>query len=450
MNRIERTVQNSGFFKPDTHVVVGFSGGADSTALLHCLAVRCKIPVVACHVNHMLRGRESECDEEAARSFCQTYGIPLEVRRIDVGKMAKEENAGVEETGRKVRYAFFEEVRRLHGAALIATAHTMSDQVETVLFRLARGSGMKGLCGIPARRGNVVRPLLSVTRVEVEAYCQEYNLPFVTDSSNADCRYARNQIRNVVLPALTQIEPQAERAIARASSILSEEENYLRECTEQAVREIRRADGYDAKRLRALPMAIRRRAAVLILQTEAGGADYAACEALLHLLDLPSGSITVQGGAVLSVRRDRLYRDSAKEFPPFCTPLLLRGETQVCGKILRAEIISRDVYAAYQKIYKNLLYLALDYDTIRGKLVLWQKQDGDRFAPAHRGGTRTLKKLFAEAGLSAAQKSAVPVLWDEERIVGVWGFGTDRENAVTPETKRILFIYEDKMGEDRK
>lgn len=197
-------------------------------------------------------------------------------------------------------------------------------------------------------------------------------------------------------------------------------------------------------------MAIRRRAAVFILETEAGGADYAACEALLHLLTLPSGSITVQGGAVLSVRRDRLYREAAKEIPPFCTPLLLRGETQVCGKILRAEIVSRDVYAAYQKIYKNLLYLALDYDTIRGKLILRQKQNGDRFAPAHRGGTRTLKKLFAEAGLSAAQKTAVPVLWDEERIVGVWGFGTDRKNAVAPETKRILFIYEDRMGEDRK
>lgn len=450
MNRIERTVQNSGFFKPDTHVVVGFSGGADSTALLHCLAVRCKIPVVACHVNHMLRGRESECDEEAARSFCQTYGIPLEVRRIDVGKMAKEEKAGVEETGRKVRYAFFEEVRRQYDAALIATAHTLSDQVETVLFRLARGSGMKGLCGIPARRGNVVRPLLSVTRVEVEAYCQEYNLPFVTDSSNADCRYARNQIRNVVLPALTQIEPQAERAIARASSILSEEEAYLSECTDRVMYEIKRPDGYDAERLRALPMAIRRRAAVLILQTEAGGADYAACEALLHLLDLPSGSITVQGKTVLSVRRDRLFKEQSPVFPLFCVLLSLNGSTEVCGKTLSTRVISLDMYATYQKIYKNLLYLALDYDTIRGKLILRQKQDGDQFAPVHRGGTRTLKKLFAEAGLSAAQKSAVPVLWDEERIVGVWGFGTDRKNAVTPETKRILFIYEDKMGEDRK
>lgn len=450
MNRIERTVQNSGLFEPDIHVVVGFSGGADSTALLHCLSVQCRLSVIACHVNHMLRGEESDRDEAAARSFCRMYGIPLEVRRIDVGKMAKEENAGVEETGRKVRYACFEEVRQQYGADLIATAHTLSDQAETVLFRLARGSGMKGLCGIPAKRGYVVRPLLSVSRAEVEAYCAEYGLSFITDSSNADCRYARNQIRNVVLPALTEIEPQAERAIARASSILSEEEAYLRECTEQAVSEIRRPDGYDAQKLRALPMAIRRRAAVFILETEAGGADYAACEALLHLLTLPSGSITVRGGTVLSVRRDRLYRDSAKKAPPFCMPLLLRGKTQVCGKILCAEIISRDVYAAYQKIYKNLLYLALDYDTIRGKLILRQKQDGDRFAPAHRGGTRTLKKLFAEAGLSAVQKAAVPVFWDEERIVGVWGFGTDRKNAVTPETGRILFIYEDKMGEDRK
>lgn len=450
MNRIERTVRDSGLFDPNTRVVVGFSGGADSTALLHCLSVQCKLPVIACHVNHMLRGDESDRDEAAARSFCRTYGIPLEVRRIDVGKTAKEEGAGLEETGRKVRYACFEEVRRQYDAALIVTAHTLSDQAETILFRLVRGSGMKGLCGIPAKRGYVVRPLLSISRMEIETYCEEYGLPFITDSSNADCRYARNQIRNVVLPALTEIDPQAERAIARASSILYEEEAYLRECTDQALVKIRRPDGYDAYILRELPMAIRRRAAVFILETEAGGADYAACEALLHLLTLPSGSITVRGGTVLSVRRDRLYRDPPEISPPFCLPLSLYDVTQVCGKNLCTKIVTADVYAVYQKIYKNLLYLALDYDTIRGKLILRQKQDGDRFAPAHRGGTRTLKKLFAEAGLSAAQKAAVPVFWDEERIVGVWGFGTDRKNMVTPETKRILFIYEDKMGEDRK
>lgn len=450
MNRIEQAVQNSGFFQADTRTVVGFSGGADSTALLHCLAVRCKVPVVACHVNHMLRGRESERDEEAARSFCQTYSIPFEVRRVDVGGVARNERTGVEETGRKVRYTCFEEVRRQYDAALIATAHTMSDQAETVLFRLARGSGMKGLCGIPARRGNVVRPLLSVTRVEVEAYCQEYNLPFVTDSSNADCRYARNQIRNAVLPALAVAEPQVERAIARMSSILSEEEAYLSECTDRVMYEIKRPDGYDAERLRALPLAIRRRAAVRILETEAGGADYTSCEALLHLLTMPSGSVTVPGKTVLSVRRDRLFKEQSPVFPPFCVLLSLNGSTEVCGKTLCTHVISLDMYATYQKIYKNLLYLALDYDTIRGKLILRQKQDGDQFAPVHRGGTRPLKKLFAEAGLTAAQKSAVPVFCNEERIVGVWGFGTDRQNAVTPETKRVLFIYEDKTGEDKK
>ena len=107
------------------------------------------------------------------------------------------------------------------------------------------------------------------------------------------------------------------------------------------------------------------------------------------------------------------------------------------------------MYATYQKIYKNLLYLALDYDTIKGKLVIRQKQDGDHFSPAHRKGTRTLKKLFAEAGLTAVQKSAVPVFCDEERIVAVWGFGTECNNAVTPKTRRILLIYEDKMGEDK-
>ena len=449
MNRVEQAVRKSGFFKAGSRVIVGFSGGADSTALLHCLAVRCGVSVIAYHVNHLLRGEESDRDEQAVRLFCRTYHIPLEIQRIDVAAVARREQCGLEEAGRMVRYRFFEKMRQTHQTDWIATAHTLSDQAETLLFRMARGTGGKGLCGIPSRRGYIVRPLLTVSRTDIESYCKQYALPFVTDSSNQDCRYARNQIRNAVLPALAKIEPQAERAIARLASILSEEDAYLSEHTEQAMAEIALDGGYSAQKLLSYPGAIQRRAAIEILQKECGHADYASCEALLHLANMYSGSISVTGSTILSIRRGKIFREEQAVFPPFAVPLSVNKPVNICGMHLCSQIIPQDMYATYQKIYKNLLYLALDYDTIKGKLVIRQKQDGDRFSPAHRKGTRTLKKLFAEAGLTAVQKSAVPVFCDEERIVAVWGFGTECNNAITPKTRRILLIYEDKMGEDK-
>ena len=435
MNRVEQAVRKSGFFKAGSRVIVGFSGGADSTALLHCLAVRCGVSVIACHVNHLLRGEESDRDEQAVRLFCRTYHIPLEIQRIDVAAVARREQCGLEEAGRMVRYRFFEKMRQTHQTDWIATAHTLSDQAETLLFRMARGY--------------IVRPLLTVSRTDIESYCKQYALPFVTDSSNQDCRYARNQIRNAVLPALAKIEPQAERAIARLASILSEEDAYLSEHTEQAMAEIALDGGYSAQKLLSYPAAIQRRAAIQILQKECGHADYASCEALLHLANMYSGSISVTGSTILSIRRGKIFREEQAVFPPFAVPLSVNKPVNICGMHLCSQIIPQDMYATYQKIYKNLLYLALDYDTIKGKLVIRQKQDGDRFSPAHRKGTRTLKKLFAEAGLTAVQKSAVPVFCDEERIVAVWGFGTECNNAITPKTRRILLIYEDKMGEDK-
>lgn len=449
MNRTERAVRTCGLFEPGDKIVVGFSGGADSTALLHCLAVKCGVQTVACHINHMLRGAESDRDEEAARRFCAVYGIPFVCERADIRALAKAKGIGEEEAGRRFRYDCFERVRLQYGAQHIATAHTLSDQAETVLFRLARGSGMKGLCGIPLRRGAVIRPILGVTRDDVESYCAENGLSFVTDSSNADCRYARNRIRREVLPSLMEAEPGTQRAIARTAAILSEEEAYLAACTEQAMTELIREDGYDAEKMRVLPTALRRRAAVSILEREAGGADFAAAEALLHLLTLSSGSVTVQGGTVLSIRRNRLFREDRPVLEPFAVPLCAQGITEAGGETLVCTLIDPQTYLYYQKIYKNFLYLAVDYDTIKGKLTVRQRADGDRFAPAHRGHTRPLKKLFSEAGLSAAEKSSVLVFADDEQIVGVWGFGADRANAVTPKTKRILLIRQDRMGEDR-
>ena len=439
MSRIKTAIRKSGLIGEGETVVVGFSGGADSMALLHALHTL-GIAVIACHVNHNLRGEESRRDEEAARAFCETLGVPVAVLQADVRKAAAERGCGEEEAGREIRYAFFEEIREKYGADKIATAHTMSDQAETVLYRLVRGSGMKGLRGIPSQRGCIIRPLLTVSRGEIEAYCRENGLAFVQDSSNTDVSYDRNRIRRETLPSLEAIRPNAAETIARTASVLAQEDDWLEEQAESMVACVVCADGYDAAKLRELHPAMQRRIACRILKKECGEADFASCEALLHLLTLSSGRITVHGDTVLCIRRDRLFAERETPLPPFCEPLLIGKNTEAGGICLKAEIIEANVYALSEKVYKKLLYPAFDYDTIKGRIFVRQKKDGDRIAFSHRSGTKSLKKWFSEAGLTAREKSEVLVFEDTGRVIGVLGFGVSRENAVTPETKRILLI----------
>lgn len=180
ISKVLETIRKYELLKEGDRVVAGISGGADSVALLHCLAKglpQYRLKLVACHVNHRLRGAESDRDEAFVRSLCSQYEIPCHVLSEDVAALAKERGTGIEECGRELRYRFFRETAAGYGEGTkIATAHTLSDQAETVLFRLARGTGLRGLCGIPPMRGAVVRPLLDVTRKEVERYCAENGL----------------------------------------------------------------------------------------------------------------------------------------------------------------------------------------------------------------------------------------------------------------------------------
>ena len=177
-NQIERAVREYNMFSSGQKVVVGLSGGADSVALTHFLHFGMGIDTMACHLNHCLRGEESERDLNFVRRLCEEWEIPLFWKAEDIKNKAAVEKLSLEVAGRQERYRFFEEIRCREGAHKIATAHTLSDSVETMLFSLARGTAHKGLCGIPPVRGVVVRPLIYCTREEVESYCQDNGLSF--------------------------------------------------------------------------------------------------------------------------------------------------------------------------------------------------------------------------------------------------------------------------------
>ena len=203
-------------FTQGDRIAVGVSGGADSVALLRFLAQvsgQFGWRLTVCHVHHGLRGTEADRDEQFVRELAGQLGLPYAVRHIDAAALALENHLSVEEAGRDARYAFFAETAGEGGR--IATAHTLDDTIETVLMNLIRGTGLHGLCGIPRIRGNIVRPLLDVTRAEVEEYLALLGQPYCTDSTNLSDDYTRNRVRHDILPRLRELNPNFTGAMAR-------------------------------------------------------------------------------------------------------------------------------------------------------------------------------------------------------------------------------------------
>lgn len=256
-NKSIETIRRYRMLESGDRVIVGVSGGADSMALLHFLytsSEKMNISVFACHINHHLRGAESDRDEEFVRGFCDRNAIPLTVCDADIPSLQKKHES-VEECARRERYRFFEEMSETLSAR-IATAHTASDNAETVLLNLIRGTGTKGLYGIPPVRGKIIRPLLRCTREETEKYCTENKIGYVTDSTNLSEQYTRNRLRRKVLPLLKEFNPALIDGIARMTESVYEDNLFLEQAATAAVRRCRTENGYVCALLSELEPAI--------------------------------------------------------------------------------------------------------------------------------------------------------------------------------------------------
>ena len=214
----------------DTPILVGLSGGADSSALLHMLSVyreKCGAKIYAAHVNHGIRGAEADRDEEFCREYAGSLGVEIFVLRADVPALAKERGESVETAARALRYSYFEQIMRENNIPILATAHNANDNLETVIFNIARGSGLSGVCGIPECRrtdhGIVIRPILSMEKREIIEYCRDNAISFVTDSTNIDTDYTRNLIRAEIIPVMQRINSGAVKNAIRMSESLRED-----------------------------------------------------------------------------------------------------------------------------------------------------------------------------------------------------------------------------------
>ncbi len=450
--KAENTMRKYHMIPKGSAVIIGLSGGADSVALAHFLYVRqqaLNFKLIAAHLNHGLRGEEADRDEVFVSDLCRNWNVPLHICHANIKKEAQASGEGEEECGRRLRYLFFEELAsRKYPDARIATAHTLSDNMETILFHLVRGTGLHGLCGIPPVRENIIRPLIDCTREEIEAYCQKEHLSYITDSTNLERCYARNKIRLDIIPLLVQMNPSLAQGMCRMVSSLREDDTYLWEIAKETYEKAKCSQGLRAEFLRQLPESVQNRVLQKMVTEQTGcAAEYESICRIKKVL-LTGGSTQITGGYCIRLRKRFLeFVLQVKKTGDFEQNMVIGRNVFPHGG-LSVQIIRRDSENNFKKINKNLLTNCIDCDKIRGKMIVRNRRDGDSYRIAKRGCTKSLKKLFNEAGIAPEKRASIPVVCDDEGILWVYGFGAAERCAVDEDTERfylLAFQYQQEM-----
>lgn len=416
-----------------TPVMLALSGGADSAALLHLLTVcarRDGFSVLPVHVHHHIRGEEADRDAAFCRSLSETYGWEPVIREVDVPQLAAQQGKGLEETAREARYTLLEELMRERRIPLLVTAHHADDNLETVLFRLCRGTGLPGLCGIPPVRafadGFLTRPLLPFTRKEILAYCAQEKLRFVEDSTNSDLSYARNRIRLRVVPELEATVGTPQKSVFRMTHALAQDFDYL--CGQ--ANDFLRANLHDGKLpvepLQALHPAVRRRVLAAFLPLAPEGVHMDALEELLarggsgSSCCLPGGYRAWVQGGMLAVLPE-LRENPLPQALPF-----REGSFSLCDGKLTVLVKKIENLNGGQKVHNLSIPPCLivnGYSDIMLETLFWRcRKPGDTILL--RGMHRQLRRLYREAGIPSAVRDAMPLLCDRDGILWAPYVGT--------------------------
>ena len=441
------------------HVLVAVSGGADSVALLYALralAPEWRLRLTAAHLNHRIRGKDAEDDAAFVKRLARQLGVDVVVGQSDVPRAARTRGISIEMAARNARYRFLARAARGAGADVVATAHTADDQAETLLLKLARGTGLRGLTGIPRKtvlRGvTVVRPLLGVTRNAILAFLQDRGAAWREDASNRDTAFLRNRVRHEVLPFLeTRLNPRIREALVRMADVLTAEDQWLdtlsasilsacrRRVTDpiRAARKSARLPALDADALREQPLAARRRVVRLWL-VSAGvppeAINFDSVERVDGQIRAQAGSSSTPVAAGVNVRRRRglLVIEPRELDPPrgriARQTVAIPGTTRLSSAGLRVKV---SVEAGLVKDRKARLGLFPAVATIRAgmgrrKLIVRSWQPGDRMKPLGMNGSKKLHDIFVDAKVPAEQRHAVPVFECAGEIVWLPGYRVSR------------------------
>lgn len=431
LKKVTEAVTRFGLLSSARHITVALSGGADSMALLSVLLqLKDELgieKVIAAHFNHGIRGDEALRDQNFVAEQCKKFGVELEIGSADVPAFAKEKHLSLELAARQLRYEFFDSLN----TDAIATAHTASDNIETVLFNLTRGTALSGLCGIPPARDRYIRPLILCTRSDIENYCYQNNIEFVTDSTNLCDDYTRNKIRHNVVPVLKSVNGSAENAVVRMTASLREDENFINDIADREYNALYKDGCLLLSGFNTLHPAIAKR----IIAKYCNGCSIDVDNFHINgIYDIClSGGKTSLSGNKTAVAENGVLKIAAATKQP----------SNVSFTVDIKEL-DNNLFENCEKIHNLLLKNILDCDKIVGKLVLRQRVSGDTIRLKNKNCTKTLKKLFCEYKIPCDERDIWPVLADDQGIVWIHKIGVADRCAADCDSLKIYKISVEK------
>lgn len=433
LQQIKSYIEENELLRPNDKVIVGFSGGADSMALLHMLhaiGYQC----VAAHCNFHLRGEESNRDEAFVRKVVKELNIPFLSIDFDTKTYAKENKISIEMAARELRYAWFEKIKQQEKAVAIAVAHHKDDLVETILINLIRGTGIKGLVGMYPKRGNVIRPLLMINRDEVIEYLQNNQLAHVEDSTNASDEYVRNFIRLRLIPLMEEINPSVKDAVASTGEYLWDVERIYRASVHELIESLLQQGKLSIPLLKKVEAP----KAVLFEVLSPYGFTSSQIQNIFQSLDAESGKKFISPDKKTIVIKDRDAFIISEYFPRDTHVYHIDKESvdyPIGLKLCRVPI---DVHF---KLLKDENTAFLDADKISGKLYLRTWREGDWFIPLGMKGTKKLSDFFSDEKYSLKEKEQTWLLCDEENILWVVGKRIDNRYRIQETSKTALIVF---------
>lgn len=459
-SRVHRFIKEYGLVTGGEKVLVAVSGGPDSVCMLkvlHSLKDILKLQLYAAHLDHCLRGGESDADAEYVRELAAGLGIACSIEKRDIEKWNKQSKISLEEAAREVRYRFLEEVAREIGATRVAVGHTSDDQVETTLMHYLRGAGVHGLRGLRAaapipygRREDgiwVVRPLLRTSRLEAAAYCESQDLRPRCDSSNSDTRFLRNRIRRELIPLLRQYNPEIDDALVRLADLAGEDADFIDEKASAICEAITTREGcltcLDSGKLRGLPLALQRRVFRIVLDQSYGSLkdiEAAHVEALVKLLFGNTGKcVHLPGGVMATNERNRMVvagpGTSACPWPVLekAYTLDVPGETRLPGWRVTADLMSENFFRE-----DDIFSASFDINRAGRQLTVRRRRAGDRFQPLGMAHSRKLQDFMVDSAIPRSWRDSVPIVCSPGQILWVAGWRIDDRVKVTTGTQGVL------------
>ncbi len=395
--------------------LLGFSGGADSSALLHFLKDRTK-NLLCVHINHMIRGDEADRDEAHARKICEQYGIKFLSFKLDIPKIAKETCKGLEEAARDARYeVFFSILEKSPEYKCIVTAHNSDDNLETVVFNLSRGTGPRGLCGISAVQGKIYRPLIEASKEEILNYCRENKIPYVCDSTNEDTKYTRNHIRHKIIPELKSLNPSVLDSCLRLGEILRTDEEYFKKQVDLALASGVSREKIPLELLNSLDYPIASR---LIVRLFGDTLDFVSQRSIVELAGKGEvGSyICLRDGNIFKIERGYAHFTRAEDIKTLSYSYELTSElTYLAEPDLYISVNGQNAPNGFIPKYK----ISLNSEKIKMPLTARSRKNGDTIK--HGGMTKKIKKLFVDKHIPSHLRDKIPLILSDGKIIAVSG-----------------------------